>query len=100
MSDAESSTVTCSGSASSSVVGDASARATGGADHSKRQVQSNLASLLGRKRYEKDVEPSSSKKKTSKCGAGGTRKLEGVRREIDLLTLTVWLYQTFVDVLL
>ena len=73
----ETSTVTCSGSASSSVVAAAAVSATSGADHSKRKVNSNLASLLGWKRDQKDVECSSSEKKTANHWAKGNAKSDG-----------------------
>ena len=72
-SDAELSTATCAGSASSSVFGDTSANVVSNVDHGEKRKH---ASLLGRK-HEKDVEPSSSKQKTFNRGAGGSKKAGG-----------------------
>ena len=60
-SDVESSAAMRAGSASSSDVGDTTANVVSSFDHGKERKISSLASLLGRKKHDKDVEPSVSK---------------------------------------
>ena len=72
--DVESSSVVCAGSASSSSVGGTTANVADEVGPSSKRNFGSLASLLGRKKQEKDEEPTCSKQKKPKRGTGGSKR--------------------------
>ena len=72
--DVESSSVVCAGSASSSSVGGTTANVVGEVGPCRKGKFGSLASLLSRKKQEKDEEPTCCKQKTPRCGTGGSKR--------------------------
>ena len=71
--DVESSYVVCAGSASSSSVGGTTANVVDEVGPSHKRKFGSLASLLGRKKHEKDEELTCSKQRKPKRGTGGSK---------------------------